>query len=148
MVFDSCGNATFYTSLNKRFEKAFAYLAKTDLAPLEPGRYEIDGDEIYMMVMERELKKPEDAALEVHDQYIDIQVVVIGKESFGWRDRHTCAAPRGEMDTTKDILFYDDRATCTVTLTAGQFGIFFPGDAHAPLIGEGTVKKCVVKVKC
>ena len=147
MIFDSTANATLYLSLNERFEKAFAYLIKTDLVAAEPGNYEIDGENIYAIVMERELKKADEALLEVHDRYIDIQLVAVGSESFGWRDRHTCASPRGEMDTAKDILFYDDRPKSVVTLTAGQFAIFFPGDAHAPLIGEGTVKKCVVKVR-
>ncbi len=147
MIFDSCANAGLYASLNPRFAKAFAYLASTDLASLAEGRHEVDGDEIYVSVMERDLKKPADAALEVHDVYIDIQVVISGTESFGWRDRAACASPRGGIDTAKDILFYDDAPTTYFTLSEGQFAIFFPGDAHAPLVGEGHVKKCVVKVK-
>jgi beta-galactosidase beta subunit len=32
-------------------------------------------------------------------------------------------------------------------LTDGQFVIFYPGDVHAPMIGEGEIKKLVFKVK-
>ncbi|MBP8115537.1 MAG: YhcH/YjgK/YiaL family protein, partial [Chitinophagaceae bacterium] len=32
-------------------------------------------------------------------------------------------------------------------LTNGQFVIFFPEDVHAPMIGEGDIKKLVIKVK-
>jgi YhcH/YjgK/YiaL family protein len=32
-------------------------------------------------------------------------------------------------------------------LTDGQFAIFFPEDVHAPMIGEGEIKKVVIKVK-
>jgi biofilm protein TabA len=32
-------------------------------------------------------------------------------------------------------------------LTDGQFGIFYPEDVHAPMIGEGEIKKLVFKVK-
>jgi beta-galactosidase beta subunit len=32
-------------------------------------------------------------------------------------------------------------------LTDNQFAIFFPEDVHAPMIGEGVIKKLVVKVK-
>ncbi len=32
-------------------------------------------------------------------------------------------------------------------LTAGQFAIFFPEDVHAPMIGEGTIKKLIIKVR-
>jgi len=32
-------------------------------------------------------------------------------------------------------------------LTNHQFAIFFPEDVHAPMIGEGQIKKMVIKVK-
>jgi beta-galactosidase beta subunit len=31
-------------------------------------------------------------------------------------------------------------------LHAGQFGIYFPEDVHAPMIGNGNIKKIVIKV--
>lgn len=147
MILDSLANLDFYGPLNGRFAKALAYLRGADLEALEEGKYEIDGEEIYMMISERELKNKADAAMEAHDRYIDIQVVITGREGFGWKDRSLCTAPRGEMNTAKDILFYDDAPTTYVELSAGQAAIFFPDDAHAPLVGEGKVKKCVVKVK-
>ena len=146
MVFDALSNGELYNTLNPRFAKAFAYLKTIDLASLAEGKYEIDGKEIFMSVMERDLKTPEQAALEVHDKYIDIQVVVAGQESFGWKDRKACASPRGEMSAEKNILFYDDKPSTYFSLLPGEFSIFFPGDAHAPLVGHGRIKKCVIKV--
>ena len=35
----------------ERFVRAFAWLEKTDLATLEPGRHDIDGDDIFVNVM-------------------------------------------------------------------------------------------------
>lgn len=147
MVLDSLKNGAFYNSLNKNLATAFAHLQKTDLAALAEGRYEIDGENVYMMIVEKDLKKPADAALEIHNVYIDIQVVISGSEGFGWKDREDCTAPRGEYSSEKDILFYDDKPTTYATLQAGEMAIFFPADAHAPLVGEGHVKKCIVKVK-
>lgn len=147
MILDSCASLAAYAALNPRFARVVSYLAGISLAGLAEGRYEIDGDEIYMTVMERDLKTQADAALEAHDAYIDIQVVIRGGEGFGWRDRRQCTAPRGEFDAAKDIIFYDNAPSTYFTLAEGQFAIFFPDDAHAPLVGEGHVKKCVVKVK-
>jgi beta-galactosidase beta subunit len=31
-------------------------------------------------------------------------------------------------------------------LHVGQMAIFLPEDGHAPMIGEGKIKKCIVKV--
>lgn len=147
MVVDSMANLEFYSALNSRFAKAFEALRKADLKNMEEGKYPIDGDNIFMLISERELKKPEDAAMEVHDKYIDVQVVLSGTESYGWKDRAQCTAPRGVMDTEKDCLFYDDKPTTYVTLQGGQFAIFFPQDGHAPLVGQGMVRKCIIKVK-
>ncbi len=59
-------------------------------------------------MIECELKKPEEAKLEVHDAYIDVQVVVRGTESFGWSEREALRRPCGPFDAEKDIRFYDD----------------------------------------
>ena len=148
MILDSLANLDFYAPLNGRFAKALAYVRGVDLKALPEGKYVIDGDELYMTVSERDLKTKADAAMEAHDRYIDIQVVVEGHEGFGWKYRKECTAPRGAMNTEKDIIFYDDEPSTYFNLKAGEAAIFFPDDAHAPLVGEGHVKKCVIKVKC
>ena len=98
--------------------------------------------------MERELKKKGDAKLEVHNEYIDIQVLVSGREeSFGWSDRKALKEPVGEFDAQKDIQFFDDEPQTYYTLRPGQFTVLFPEDGHAPMVGEGTVRKIIVKVR-
>lgn len=147
MIFDSLKNSELYNSINPRFARAFEYLKTTDLAALEAGKHPVDGDEIFVNVQERELKKPEDAKLEVHNTYIDIQVVVRGTETFGWNERAACTRPEGEFNAEKDIQFFADPKQTFYTLHEGQFTILFPEDAHAPMIGEGEIKKIIVKVK-
>ena len=147
MVLDTLTNLPSYNALNSHFAKVCAYLKEAHLSGLPEGRYPIDGDNAYLMISERDLKKPADAALEVHDRYIDIQIVLSGREGCGWKDRSRCAAPRGAMNTEKDVMFYDDEPSTYFTLGEGEIGIFFPQDAHAPLVGDGRVKKAVVKVK-
>lgn len=148
MVVDSFSNLAFYASLNPRFEKVINFFESNDVASFEAGKYEVDGDDIFINVIERGLKKPEDAALEVHDVYIDIQVLFSGDvESYGFKKRAACTQPRSEMDTEKDILFFDDKADTYVSILPGDMMIFFPEDVHAPLVGEGNVKKAIIKVK-
>ena len=33
------------------------------------------------------------------------------------------------------------------TMRPGQFTVLFPEDGHAPMVGEGTVHKIIVKVR-
>ena len=106
----------------------------------------VDGDKAYVTVKDHQLKKKEDARVEAHDKYIDIQIVIRGTESFGWVSRSDCKTVQTPMNEEKDIIFYADAPTTYVTLSSGQMVIFFPGDGHAPLVGDGTVRKAIVKV--
>ena len=148
MILDSLKNCALYENVNPRMKKAFALIASTDWTKMEPGIHELDGKDIYVNVMERELKRKPDAKLEVHNEYIDIQVLVTGKEeSFGWSERRELKLAQGEFDAAKDIQFFDDVPQTYYTLRPGQFTVLFPEDGHAPMVGEGTVRKIIVKVR-
>ena len=137
MIFDSLKNSALYTSVHPRMKKAFELIASTDWTKMEPGIHELDGRDIYVNVMERELKKRADAKLEVHNEYIDIQVLV----------SEDLRQPQGEFNKEKDIQLFDDEPQTYYTLRPGQFTILFPEDGHAPMVGEGTVRKIIVKVR-
>lgn len=147
MIFDSLKNRAQYYALHPRFERAFNYIVSTDLEALEPGRHEIEGEDLFVNVIECPLKQPREAKLEVHDRYIDIQVVVRGRERFGWSERADVRQSLGAFDREKDIEFFDDEPQTYYELKPGQFTIFMPEDAHAPMVGEGEVKKLIVKVR-
>ena len=146
MILDSTKNAERYYALLPHLRRVFDYIATTDLAQLEVGRHDIDGDNLFVNVSELELRPLEAAHLEVHNRYVDVQVVVGGEETFGWSERCNCHKAEGEFDAERDILFYEDRPQTFYTLRAGQFTILFPEDAHAPMLGEGYVRKLIFKV--
>jgi biofilm protein TabA len=146
VILDTLARSGRYTALHPAFARAFDLLASRDLATLEPGRHEIDGDHIYVTVDHREGRGHEGARLEVHRRYLDIQFTIDGSEEIGWRPLDDCRQAAGAFDTTKDIQFFSDPPRTWVALPPGHFAIFFPEDAHAPLAGLGFVKKAVVKI--
>lgn len=149
MVLDHLSSASKYTSLHPLFAKAFAYIAHTDLASLEVGKFDIDGDNLRGIVSDKEGTTAEasTAKFECHNAHIDIQVCIRGKETIGWKPRNTCTSPKGEYNPEKDVLFYNDAPDMFFGMTDNQFAIFYPEDVHAPMIGEGMIKKLVIKVK-
>mgnify|MGYP000461759186 CR=1 FL=1 len=141
MIIDSLNNCALYAAVHPRLRKAFDLLAATDFSKLEAGRHLLDGEDIFV-------KRKEEEPLEGHNAYIDIQVSLEGAcETFGWSERRDCRRPRGTFDPAKDILFYDDSPQTYFTLRRGQFVLFFPEDAHAPMVGEGMIRKAIVKVR-
>ncbi|MBQ4279614.1 MAG: YhcH/YjgK/YiaL family protein [Rikenellaceae bacterium] len=147
MIIDYTAAAAAYRTLGPRMAEALDYLASHDIGALADGRYEINGDDIFMTVTRSPLRSEDAAPLEAHDRYIDIQLLIEGSERYGWQSRALCTAPRGSFDTGRDIVFFDDRPGLYFTLVPGMLAIFLPGDAHAPLIGRGEVRKCIVKVR-
>lgn len=132
---------------NEFYHKALAFIAQNDLMSMAPGRYILDGDNLFVNIVDDKLKDEKDARLEVHNRYIDVQVPLSGSESFGVKPRAMAEGPEGEFDTAKDILFFSDKDWQTITVGAGQAITFDPDTAHAPLIGSGAIRKAIFKVK-
>ena len=147
MVVDTLENAAKYVGLHKNFSKAFEFIRSRDWNSIEPGKFPIQGDELHASVMVKEGLKANDAKFEAHNNYIDIQVCPTGVELLGWKPRQKCVDPKTSYDPEKDVIFYNDKPETYFQLHEGQFAIFFPDDVHAPLIGEGPIRKLVVKVK-
>jgi biofilm protein TabA len=147
LIIDTLENADKYTSLHPRFAKAFEFIKAQNLQAIEAGKYPIDGPELHASVSLKDGVKTEEAKFEAHNQFIDIQVCPTGSEKLGWKPRGKCTDPKGTYNEEKDVIFYNDQPDTYFELNAGQFAIFYPDDVHAPMIGEGPIKKLVVKVK-
>lgn len=147
MILDALKNKEQYLSLHPRFKMVFDYIETHDLAAMECGRHDIDGDNIFVNVQELELRPYEDARLELHRKYIDIQLLLRGEEEhFGWSEKKDCLEPVADFDEEKDVQFFTDTPQCFYTVREGQFSILFPEDGHAPMLGKGAVKKCIFKI--
>jgi biofilm protein TabA len=148
MIIDTLKNALKYTSLNPLFAKAFEFLDQNDLASLPDGVSEIsEGLKVIVKTGNGKTAEASLAKFECHDKNIDIQVCVKGLEIIAWKPREKCVTPNGGYNAEKDVRFFSDVPDMYFQLTDGQFGIFFPEDVHAPMIGEGEIKKVVIKVK-
>lgn len=146
MILSSLYDSKRYHSLHPLFRRAFEFYDTTGRF-MDDGRHTVDGDNIIMTISECDLRCIDEAPLEAHNEYIDIQIVMSGNETYGVADRSECKNPKGEYDAKHDIEFYDDTFQNQIKLTDGDFVIFFPEDAHAPLIGSGKVKKAIFKIK-
>jgi YhcH/YjgK/YiaL family protein len=146
MILDSIRNAASILALNPLFKQAFDYIQSNDLSKMEPGKTLLDGDKLFISIMELDGKTPEAAKMEAHRKYIDIQVVISGVETMGWTAIEHCTNELDPYNAEKDLQFFSDKPTTYVTVHAGEFAVFFPEDGHAPGISDGPIKKAVVKV--
>ena len=146
MILDNLANADRYIALHHRFARAFEFLRSTNLKTLAPGRYPIDGENL-LAIVEAVAGRSRDAAkLECHRKYIDIQMVLEGTDEMGWKPLRDCLEPLADFHAEKDIQFFRDAPASWVATPAGVFCIFFPEDAHAPLVSAGNIRKVILKV--
>ncbi len=146
MILDQLNNSAVYEALHPLFKQAFDYIKQHDLSQLEPGKIELQGQSLYISIQEPKGKKPEEARLETHAKYIDIQFLISGKERIGWKYEAECKDAQAPYNPEKDITFFNETPTAYADMKPGEFCIFFPGDAHAPCIADAPLKKAVVKV--
>jgi len=146
MIIDRLENAGRYADMHPGFRAAFDLLRDFDFASAPDGPAEIDGERLTINVIRGEGKAKEDAKLEMHERYVDIQYMVEGNEVFGWKVTADCREPIGEYNPDKDVLKYEDETEVYCPLLPGMFVVFFPEDAHAPMVGVGPMHKIVGKV--
>jgi biofilm protein TabA len=148
MIIDTLASAKKYYGLHKNFKAAFDYINATDLETLAAGKHDVT-DGLIVIASEAEGKTADTATekFECHNKNIDIQFCIRGNETIGWKPRTDCKSPKGEYNDEKDVLFFSDKPDMYFALKDSQFVIFYPEDVHAPMIGEGLIKKLVFKVK-
>src|SRR5262245_27504458 len=140
---DDLAGAPRYAGLHPLFARAFAFLQRPDLAALPDGKHTILDDRLFAIVARSQGRGAERALLEFHRRYIDIQYVLAGTDLIGWQPTSRCQHVATPYDEIKEVGFFADRPATWISVAAGQFAVFFPDDAHAPLAGHGAVHKTV-----
>jgi biofilm protein TabA len=137
-----------YNANKTYWDEAFLFMRDKNLKDLPPGKYVIDGDNVFATVTYGPSKTFEQSAWESHRKYIDLQYVISGKEKIG-------VSPLADATVIRPYSESSDGANYTAKgryyiATPKAFFLFFPGDVHRPNIkvdGFDTVKKLVIKIR-
>lgn len=115
-----------------------------------PGHYSLQDDDIFMNIMHFATQDPAQKRAELHEHYIDIQLLLAGEERilFGIA---------GSARECEEKHIPEDYQLCSyiaeeqsVVVRPGMFAVFMPGEPHKPgCMVESTrdIKKVVVKVR-
>ena len=145
MIIDKLENIGMYVSVNPLFAQAIEFLKSTDLNAHELGKVVLKEGELVVNFAQTKPKTKDEAKLETHNDFIDIQLPLSGVETMGYTPRADLA--EADYDAKNDISFYPGLAADYLHVQPGMFAIFFPEDAHAPGISAEGVKKVIVKVR-
>ena len=128
MIVDSFDYIACYKGLHPNLDKTIDWLNSHTLDALENGKTIIDGENVFVNVMDADLRDADGAAFEYHRRYADLQIDLTGGEGWGYE-----TAPGTEVEPYQpDIGKKDSEDAVFGALGEGRFVLFFPGELHKP----------------
>lgn len=151
MIYDEWTNRGVYRAIMpEAWRLAEELLDKA--ASLPDGKYELDGEKVFVTLAHYDTRDVEASKSEIHRKYVDIQLVLEGEEDI------YCSVLTGAEKSAADFsggdcaLFPLEAKRCfPVRMKPGVFAVFFPEEGHAPMVtvagkASSRVRKAVVKV--
>ena len=145
-------NSKEYDAIKKMhpmFEKALAEAEKLICTDPSDGRYEVAGDDAYIMVSTYETNPINDERrFETHRDYIDIQLLLSGRELIGFAPLSALAVTdeyRPDYELYGMVDEFD-----RVILEKGKLTVIYPNEPHAPGLAVNVpekVRKIVIKIR-
>lgn len=144
MVIDNKNNLANYEDILPGITQVMSVISSLDEYIV--GRYELDSG--FYMIQEGVTIPLEENLFEAHEKYIDVQIMIEGKEMVEWANAQELQLCRS-YDEIKDIKFYSGSGT-PYTIESNMAYILFPTDGHKPCCHIGQIatkyKKIVIKL--
>lgn len=147
MIYDKISRISDYLGIHPNFDTAIRYLSAHDLDGLPIGRTIVDGDKVFINVMEASAAPADVQRYEIHKRYMDIQIDLKGTETIliGSRDGLKIL----DYDSLSDFSFAVCTDSTSCLMGPGNFIACMPSEPHKPgvaAVNDLFLKKCVVKV--
>lgn len=151
MITGNIADPLFQASCPAPVKEMLEKLQGLDLLQQEKGKYPIDEKRFYSIL---EYESRTNCVFEKHHNYIDIQLILSGRESMAWIPLSAQSRVKTPYNPDKDVCYYEvPEFYNQIACLPGQCCIFFPNDIHGPnmVYHLGTnqpepVKKAVGKI--
>ena len=145
MIYDYVKNLDVYAALLPRIETYKKFMV--DSRDLPVGRYEL-GDGDFVLIQEGTTKPVSEGKFEAHKNFLDLQVVVAGKECIKWQNIDLLGETAAYDQTVDKVNFSGEGDT--LRINEGMFYIMFPEDGHMACVhldAPSSYRKLVIKIK-
>lgn len=147
MIFGNINHLEEFGFLEEPVKRCFAYLKSHDLLSYEKGTYKIDGDKLFVNVVEYTTTEAENRFWEAHRDYLDVHVMLKGQEQIDINFIQNMELK--EYVKKDDFLPMEGERNGSVILREGDFLVCYPSDGHRTAVkveGAETIKKAIFKV--
>ena len=142
MIFGNITQEKTYAFLPEDLKECFAYAKEHDLVSYEKGSHPIDGERLFVNVVEYETTRPENR------NYLDVHLMLDGQEQIDLNFIENME--QKEFVEKDDFLPMDGGSNSHVVLRAGDFLICYPEDGHRTAVAvdeSEKIKKAIFKVR-
>ncbi len=149
MIYTTLGALDALRGMHPNLDTAIAYAQTHDLQQLPLGKTVIDGEAVFVNVMEAATRPAAGAAFEVHRRYADLQIDLEGREGFGVT--LGAAAVTQAYDEPSDFGLTTGETEASGVLGGARCVLFPAGEPHMPTLAVGDagqrVRKAVFKIE-
>lgn len=156
MIYDKIENLDKYVNLHPRFTKAFSYLKQLIAGNADIGRHDMPNCDVPNAVFANVNSYntsllSDQAQIEIHHKYIDIQIMMSGEESIYVPTTNLLISTRtyDDMGDYELVQAPAEDENVRLVMRPNMFAIFFPNEPHLPGIAHGesvSVHKIIGKV--
>ena len=136
MVFGNIRDRKDYAWLEDVVGKCFDYANTHDLLSFEKGSHTIDGDDLFVNIVEYETTNAADRFWEAHRQYLDLTSCSAAPEQIDVNFIDNME--QKEFVEKDDFLPLEGEPNSHVVLNAGDFLLCYPADAHRTAVKVGS----------
>ena len=147
MIFGNIKNLNEYSYLEEQIKECFEYAKTHDLASYEKGTHAIDGERLFVNIVEYTTTTPENRFWEAHRKYLDLHLMLHGPEQIDLNFLQNMDVK--EFVEKDDFVPMDGEKNSSVILRDGDFLICYPADGHRTAVevdGPQTIKKAIFKI--
>ena len=148
MIFGNVNDLNDYPFLDEQIKRCLAYASDYDLLGRETGSYQIEGDSLFVNIVEYATTAAENRFWEAHKSYLDLHLILWGKEQIDLNFIQNMQLQ--EYVQESDFLPMEGQKNSSVVLTPGDFLICYPGDGHRTAVAVDqpeTIKKAIFKIR-
>ncbi|MDR3074079.1 MAG: YhcH/YjgK/YiaL family protein [Deltaproteobacteria bacterium] len=133
------------------FDRAFAFLRDRDPAGFAPGRHDLDGENLFVLVQDVRTEDEAKLRYEAHARYTDVHVVITGREKQLYAADGAGLAVTEDKYADRDVAFFArPEFGNSVILEPLTYAVYPAGELHCPCCavdrpGE-SVRKFVFKI--
>lgn len=148
MIFGNITQEGTYGFLPEALKECFEYAGTHEMAAYEKGSHPIDGERLFVNIVEYETTTPENRFWEAHRKYLDVHLLLDGQEQIDLNFIENME--QKEFVEKDDFLPLEGPSNSHVVLRPGDFLICYPGDGHRTAVaveGPEKIKKAIFKVR-